>query len=128
MSHNPRRTAPRFSHYGPRNATVATMAATVVRTLRVRTALALRVRSSHPRAPDPSARGACGLLWPRQRHAGAHLPLVALLRVHRVQRAPPRYSSPHAPRADRARTPRSEEHTSELQSLRHLVCRLLLEK
>src|SRR5262245_64055007 len=27
-----------------------------------------------------------------------------------------------------ARTPRSEEHTSELQSLRHLVCRLLLEK
>src|SRR5205814_8768744 len=24
--------------------------------------------------------------------------------------------------------PRSEEHTSELQSLRHLVCRLLLEK
>src|SRR5258705_4631584 len=28
------------------------------------------------------------------------------------------------PKADR----RSEEHTSELQSLRHLVCRLLLEK
>src|SRR5947199_814640 len=26
------------------------------------------------------------------------------------------------------RTRRSEEHTSELQSLRHLVCRLLLEK
>src|SRR5258705_1257688 len=33
--------------------------------------------------------------------------------------------------ASRARSPppvRSEEHTSELQSLRHLVCRLLLEK
>src|SRR5262245_63008045 len=29
--------------------------------------------------------------------------------------------------SDRAK-PRSEEHTSELQSLRHLVCRLLLEK
>src|SRR5258705_9799761 len=30
---------------------------------------------------------------------------------------------------DRSRTiARSEEHTSELQSLRHLVCRLLLEK
>src|SRR5262245_64380314 len=28
----------------------------------------------------------------------------------------------------RGTTPRSEEHTSELQSLRHLVCRLLLEK
>src|SRR5258705_3094264 len=27
-----------------------------------------------------------------------------------------------------ARRTRSEEHTSELQSLRHLVCRLLLEK
>src|SRR5258705_12481505 len=38
-----------------------------------------------------------------------------------------------APRARREgepcrRTKRSEEHTSELQSLRHLVCRLLLEK
>src|SRR5947199_8014434 len=31
------------------------------------------------------------------------------------------------PGATRARI-RSEEHTSELQSLRHLVCRLLLEK
>src|SRR5436853_4403797 len=28
---------------------------------------------------------------------------------------------------DAAAPPRSEEHTSELQSLRHLVCRLLLE-
>src|SRR5471030_2650659 len=33
-----------------------------------------------------------------------------------------------ADRARRARAARSEEHTSELQSLRHLVCRLLLEK
>src|ERR1039458_10641412 len=32
------------------------------------------------------------------------------------------------PQSIRARTPRSEEHTSELQSLRDLVCRLLLEK
>src|SRR5258708_17031503 len=30
--------------------------------------------------------------------------------------------------ADRGRGPRSEEHTSELQSPDHLVCRLLLEK
>src|SRR5438045_6476194 len=30
--------------------------------------------------------------------------------------------------ASSAPAPRSEEHTSELQSLRHLVCRLLLEK
>src|SRR5262245_65043067 len=36
-------------------------------------------------------------------------------------------SSPRNRICARAR-PRSEEHTSELQSLRHLVCRLLLEK
>src|SRR5258705_9558896 len=34
---------------------------------------------------------------------------------------------PPRPRPSSIRT-RSEEHTSELQSLRHLVCRLLLEK
>src|SRR5262245_65747353 len=35
---------------------------------------------------------------------------------------------PACPVSDRRATTRSEEHTSELQSLRHLVCRLLLEK
>src|SRR5436853_7542519 len=37
---------------------------------------------------------------------------------------------PHTfiPTASVPLSPRSEEHTSELQSLRHLVCRLLLEK
>src|SRR2546430_10868776 len=35
-------------------------------------------------------------------------------------------SRPHD--GDRARDPRSEEHTSELQSQSNLVCRLLLEK
>src|SRR2546422_4563786 len=33
-----------------------------------------------------------------------------------------------AARLQRSRPPRSEEHTSELQSRLHLVCRLLLEK
>src|SRR5262245_64487136 len=37
-------------------------------------------------------------------------------------------SASSAPRWERLPTARSEEHTSELQSLRHLVCRLLLEK
>src|SRR2546425_9525920 len=38
-------------------------------------------------------------------------------------------ASPADPgRAARGRDPRSEEHTSELQSLAYLVCRLLLEK
>src|SRR5688572_33427011 len=44
--------------------------------------------------------------------------LPALLRGSRAARFP----SPGAPR------PRSEEHTSELQSQSNLVCRLLLEK
>src|SRR5205814_8705585 len=35
---------------------------------------------------------------------------------------------PPLERRGRSRCRRSEEHTSELQSLRHLVCRLLLEK
>src|SRR5258705_4323460 len=47
-----------------------------------------------------------------------------------------RKMGPRLPRKTKARdenhpapfAPRSEEHTSELQSLRHLVCRLLLEK
>src|SRR5471030_3385064 len=34
----------------------------------------------------------------------------------------------HVAHAKGLRRSRSEEHTSELQSLRHLVCRLLLEK
>src|SRR5262245_65056249 len=37
-------------------------------------------------------------------------------------------SSPGRHRANDDPHDRSEEHTSELQSLRHLVCRLLLEK
>src|SRR5262245_63484820 len=37
-------------------------------------------------------------------------------------------SSPWPRNGHSARPKRSEEHTSELQSLRHLVCRLLLEK
>src|SRR5437899_9909949 len=44
-------------------------------------------------------------------HAGGGGPRGAV--AHRLGAQPPR---------------RSEEHTSELQSLRHLVCRLLLEK
>src|SRR5258705_8585198 len=44
---------------------------------------------------------------------------------HRL-RLPGDRRGPRDPRRPRGR--RSEEHTSELQSLRHLVCRLLLEK
>src|SRR5689334_24393798 len=43
---------------------------------------------------------------------------------HRAPSSRPR----PAAQGPRRRTPRSEEHTSELQSQFHLVCRLLLEK
>src|SRR5260370_3427184 len=38
------------------------------------------------------------------------------------------FLTPVCPAAARRRTPRSEEHTSDLQSHLNLVCRLLLEK
>src|SRR5436853_2741653 len=48
-------------------------------------------------------------------------------RRHLIQRRTRRGAG--LPRAEwRREVDRSEEHTSELQSLRHLVCRLLLEK
>src|SRR3712207_8636038 len=51
--------------------------------------------------------------------------------VHTVQPARPMHEAPTAP-APTSRwptgRPRSEEHTSELQSRQYLVCRLLLEK
>src|SRR2546429_3651854 len=43
-------------------------------------------------------------------------------------RPPHRHGQPRAAPASAARASRSEEHTSELQSRLHLVCRLLLEK
>src|SRR5205823_8952263 len=51
----------------------------------------------------------------------------------RMASASPPESGPSVPafmsaRPTSARSPRSEEHTSELQSLAYLVCRLLLEK
>src|SRR3712207_8698582 len=40
----------------------------------------------------------------------------------------PRERDPETPQLPPHRMPRSEEHTSELQSRQYLVCRLLLEK
>src|SRR5436853_5768419 len=48
-------------------------------------------------------------------------------RVPAAFRRAPAAASQRRP-CGQARVSRSEEHTSELQSLRHLVCRLLLEK
>src|SRR5256884_2344388 len=60
-------------------------------------------------------------------------PLAALNRVRAAVKAvdpDQQVFWPHArpPAVDRAHAGRSEEHTSELQSRLHLVCRLLLEK
>src|SRR5258705_5963425 len=62
-------------------------------------------------------------------------PYTTLFRSHRRRDAPTVRSTARTPSVAGRRSPRSrrapsrsEEHTSELQSLRHLVCRLLLEK
>src|SRR5258705_7758336 len=49
-------------------------------------------------------------------------------RAPQDDRAHLRERAAHGDRGGADRLERSEEHTSELQSLRHLVCRLLLEK
>src|SRR5207253_11506378 len=70
----------------------------------------------------------------RERHmtpddpVAAHEPPAGVEQVHRAalaRRAPRRQPAVHGRPRDRRR---SEEHTSELQSRGHLVCRLLLEK
>src|SRR5438093_10363659 len=60
-----------------------------------------RIRPPLPPGTGRGPRGRCRPALPRRRRSG---------------------------RWGRARRPRSEEHTSELQSLTNLVCRLLLEK
>src|SRR5258708_24375631 len=73
-------------------------ATTEIYTLSLHDALPISKHSAHHRWP-----AARGVPVPRPRHARHHRP-------------------------QRRRCPRSEEHTSELQSPDHLVCRLLLEK
>src|SRR5205823_6911193 len=53
-------------------------------------------------------------------------PYTTLFRSRRLRRGPCLRSG--VARAGQSRSNRSEEHTSELQSLAYLVCRLLLEK
>src|SRR3712207_7603066 len=64
-------------------------------------------------------------------HVGEHVGIVGqqdhrrLLRYARERAVEVRVARPEVRQADH---PRSEEHTSELQSRQYLVCRLLLEK
>src|SRR5439155_17319875 len=55
-------------------------------------------------------------------------PYTTLFRSGRVAGGEDRALGGAAPIASASAGPRSEEHTSELQSRGHLVCRLLLEK
>src|SRR3989442_2019847 len=55
-------------------------------------------------------------------------PYTTLFRSIRVQCEGRRMANPREAWAQAHGIPRSEEHTSELQSRPHLVCRLLLEK
>src|SRR5205814_8533657 len=75
---------------------------------------------SPPAAPRPGARPSCAAPprpGPRAAACSSGRPALVERPPETARRIAP------APRA-----PRSEEHTAELQSLRQLVCRLLLEK
>src|SRR5205823_11561816 len=55
-------------------------------------------------------------------------PYTTLFRSSRMARSSPVSAQPDLPVSAQSVPARSEEHTSELQSLAYLVCRLLLEK
>src|SRR2546430_12643890 len=75
-------------------------------------------RSWSAKPPSPS----CRTCWWRPREASSRLPR----RIWNSAFALP--AKPRSRRKAPGRFPRSEEHTSELQSQSNLVCRLLLEK
>src|SRR5262249_60482296 len=79
----------------------------------------LSLHDALPISPCAPARTAPGL--PRQLHR-------TTAPMHTTARSASRPPRPAAPRAVATSAGRSEEHTSELQSLTNLVCRLLLEK
>src|SRR2546426_7319860 len=69
---------------------------------------------------EGAARGGRSVAQGRQRPSGYHVPAISLIT---------RWSGTPRPAVCGAQyVPRSEEHTSELQSPCNLVCRLLLEK
>src|SRR5437899_8877568 len=89
------------------------------------------------RADQPShfgrvltASGPVMILPPSSENSMSHRCSPTSTRVRQLSGICPRYlRCLHITCSDRSPTcPRSEEHTSELQSLRQLVCRLLLEK
>src|SRR3712207_8505643 len=90
-------------------------ATTEIYTLSLHDALPISVSS--PRTPPAGPR------W-RESNRGARPASAACA----SSTSPPRRTVPSRPSSGARPTPRSEEHTSELQSRQYLVCRLLLEK
>src|SRR2546422_4081515 len=72
-----------------------------------------------------SLHDALPICWSATSCPPATSPLVTRWKILTTRSSGTRPRAPSRPRAGRAR---SEEHTSELQSRLHLVCRLLLEK
>src|SRR5438045_4623224 len=93
------------------------MACVVIHTLSLHDALPI---CAEPGGPGCRARGSGPLAQARRALRGA--------RVHHAALRSPARAVPLLFSAPVAGHRRSEEHTSELQSLRQLVCRLLLEK
>src|SRR5205814_4315076 len=91
-------------------------------------------REDEREAPEPAERPEC----PDEKEAAGGLGDLAVVGPPHVHdghgcREQPDEQHDDVPRSpfgehERHHAARSEEHTSELQSLRHLVCRLLLEK
>src|SRR5205823_9249610 len=77
----------------------------------------------------PTASGSYGIRWPCHRSEGRTLRPTSQPSHSGAHPGPPTaVSNVSALYAVTAEYGRSEEHTSELQSLAYLVCRLLLEK
>src|SRR2546422_6203279 len=75
--------------------------------------------SSSQIAAARNAKSKAGILNTRVLYGGGAVPMVAIENV---------LDGHHGDRPPTVKDPRSEEHTSELQSRLQLVCRLLLEK
>src|ERR1039458_10766672 len=86
-----------------------------------------RSRGRRNLRPDLPRPGRGRVRWSWRRFSGGNAAGRAFPPAHRGSRTRPGFSTGHRGLFQRRRF-RSEEHTSELQSLRHLVCRLLLEK
>src|ERR1035438_8348086 len=102
------------------------MPATTAQAARINTRKRLRAENSMTRSIMTLAGGRNGHCRTRpqaalridQKRARGYDAFTGLEAIENFHAVAPALADPH----------RSEEHTSELQSLRHLVCRLLLEK